>query len=68
MSIGSTMWRMCEGKQRYDEATARDLAARHNATRRRRGSRLQAYRCDCCGAHHLGGHRRSTKAIRRGGV
>ena len=68
MSMGTTMWRICQGKQRYDEAAAKERAARHNATRRRRESRLQAYRCDCCAYWHLGGHHRSTNELRRGGV
>lgn len=68
MSMGSTMWRMCQGKQRYDEATAKARAAQHNATRRRSEPRVQAYCCECCGFYHLGGHKATTKALRRGGV
>lgn len=68
MSIGNTIWRMCEGKERYDEAAAKDLAARLNAKRHKRGPMIQAFPCSCCPFWHLGGRKHSTKELRRGGV
>ena len=68
MSAFNRMWRMCDGKERYDEAGARARATRLNAQRHRRGPMIKAYPCSCCPYWHVGGNKHTTKEIRRGGV
>lgn len=68
MSAGATMWRMCNGKRRYTAEQAETRATALNRKRKRRGPKVEWYRCDVCLWWHLGCRRHNNKALRQGGL